>query len=237
MMVKYREIEVSTSPAEPAGSSSQDDPPFTPGKHPSEQLSVMALPDIAVVELPPVAEFTGQRKLTVQLRRLPGREPEVLFGLEQIEQPRSELEQQAIFDQMTAQLVNQHQHFINVILPRLPRTLTTGASPRINLETGEKTDAPLQEYAAVKLIKQKRTDGRTEYKLISSSGRFSQYGIAGSREVLIESGLWQLWMDYQREPKKELMAIPLPDGITMYVDERGKYPVLVRVTGTSKRPF
>lgn len=215
----------------------------------SERLSVMALPDVDDINSPesiadimqllsrkslfPVQQAQkGQRKLTVQLKRIPGREPEIMFGLEQIELPESEVEQQAIFDAMTAQLVAQHQHFINAILPKLPRALTTGATTRTDETTGEKVEAELQEYTAVKLVKSKRPSGKIEYKLVSSSGRYSQYGVVAFPEKLKEWGLWD-GIDVVNSTDER----NLPDGITMYIDERGKYPVLVKVTGTQRRPF
>lgn len=203
-----------------------------------EPHSAMDLPELPL-SFPVQVVRAGQRKLSVSIKRLPGREPEVTFGLEQIELPDSELEQQAIFDKMTAELVAQHQHFINAILPRLPRTFTTSATTKTDEQTGEKVAAELQIYTASKLVKNKRPSGKIEYKIITTSGRYSQYGIVVSLAQIEESGLVASKLALDREGKDSVRLDTNPNGIPVLleIDERGKYPVLVKITGTPMRPF
>lgn len=181
--------------------------------------------------------LVSNRRLAVSIKRVYGG-TEVLYAVEQVRMPGSELEQQMMLHGLTNEMLNMHRYFVDKILPNVPKSIVNQSSkPSLDpapIQSLQESPVSIagKDNPAVKLYKLagiwKTTNqyGKTVYKALTTSGRYSKFGVTIFPDKMKEYGFMD---EFKSDPK--LLSIPV-HGKTIGIEHTGQYAnvVLIRET-------
>lgn len=148
------------------------------------------------------------------------------FGIAETVTVTSAAARRVAYEELAAQVTQQHTDFVNTTLPKQPKFLNDASAQNSNVNGGSREGLIL--YAADRVIKERNKQGnKIMYKIITVSGRFSQYGIVVWPEFLKE---YDIWESVNGMPEDEYYKF---NGVTLHVDESGKYPTAKYLTETT----